>query len=135
MSLIAWRSDFSVGVTQVDEQHRKLIDLLNTLFDAMKRGKGRDLLGGVLKELIDYTVYHFNTEEQLFEKYDYPEFKQHKREHDAFTQKVIDFNVAYTSGQKTITIDVLDFLTEWLRNHILQSDKKFGPFLRNKGVN
>ncbi len=134
MSLIAWNANFSVGIAEVDEQHKRLIDILNSLFDAMKQGKGKEVLGPVLKELVEYTVYHFGTEERLFQKYGYPEYKQHKQEHDAFTQQALDFNVAYSKGQKMMTVDVLDFLTGWLQNHILEKDKKFGPFLRGKGA-
>ena len=69
MPLIAWDQGFSVGVGSIDEQHKKLIGLLNDLHDAMRFGKGRDVLGKVLAELIDYTAYHFRTEEGLFAKY------------------------------------------------------------------
>lgn len=134
MPLITWNPTFSVGIAEVDEQHKKLIDIINRLFDAMKKGKGKLVLVPVVRELVDYTVYHFGTEESLFREYGYPESEEHKREHDEFTRRTIDFLEDSNRGQKMITVDVLDYLTEWLRHHILEQDKKFGPFLRSKGV-
>lgn len=134
MPLITWNPTFAVGIAEVDEQHKKLIDIINRLFDAMKKGKGKFVLVPVVRELVDYTVYHFGTEESLFREYGYPEYEEHKREHDEFTQRAIDFLEDSHRGQRLITVDVLDYLTEWLRHHILEQDKKFGPFLRSKGV-
>ncbi len=134
MAFMNWKDDFAVNVKEVDAQHKKLLELLNRLFDAMKVGKGREALGGILKELIDYTVYHFGTEERLFQQYGYPEYAKHKKEHDDLTKQAVELKTAFDAGQKMITIDVMNFLKDWLNVHILQEDKKFGPFLNKKGV-
>jgi hemerythrin len=73
MELIKWKDVFSVKVSEVDNQHKKLIGLINQLYDAMRVGKGREVLGSVLTELVNYTIYHFSTEERLFREYGYPE--------------------------------------------------------------
>jgi hemerythrin len=134
MPLITWNEQFAVNIKEVDDQHKRLIDLLNLLFDAMKMGKGKEALSLVLDELAQYTVYHFGTEERLFREYGYPEADIHKAEHDAFTKKVIDFQGSFNKGQTLITIDLLNFLTDWLKNHITKVDKRFGPFLTGKGA-
>ncbi len=134
MALMTWRPAFELNIKEVDDQHRKLIELLNILYDSMKQGKGKEVLGQVLTKLADYTVYHFGTEERLFREYGYPESEQHQSEHDAFTRQVIDFQKAYAEGKTLITIELLDFLTNWLTNHILQVDKKFGVYATKKGA-
>ena len=134
MPLIAWDQGFSVGVGSIDEQHKKLIGLLNDLHDAMRFGKGRDVLGKVLAELIDYTAYHFRTEEGLFAKYGYPEHAAHEREHRDLTRQAMELKERFERGDTAITIDVMNFLKDWLNDHILGSDKRYGPFLAGKGV-
>ncbi len=135
MSLFQWSPDLSVNITEIDQQHKKLIDLINLLHDSMRMGKGKDVIAKVLKDLTDYTVYHFGTEERLFAKYGYAESARHKKEHDDLTKQVIDLKTKYESGQATITVEVMTFLKDWLNNHIKQSDKKYSAFLNSKGVN
>ena len=134
MAFMNWSDNFAVNIKEVDNQHRKLLGLVNQLFDAMSVGKGKDVLGTVLTELINYTVYHFSTEERLFKQYGYPEFEKHKKEHDDLTRQATELKEAFDSGNKLITIDVMNFLRDWLNVHILQEDRKFGPFLNKKGV-
>lgn len=134
MALITWTENFSVSVQSIDDQHKKLIGLVNDLYDAMRAGKARDVLGKVLAELIDYTVYHFGTEEKLFQKYAYPDYKAHKKEHDDLTKTAVDLKEKFNNGNMMITIEVMNFLKDWLNNHILGTDKKYGPFLSSKGV-
>lgn len=134
MSFMNWKDDFATNIWEVDNQHKKLLALLNRLFDAMSVGKGKDALGSILKELIDYTVYHFGTEERLFKEHGYPEYAAHKKEHDDLTKKAVELKTAFDSGKQLITIDVMNFLKDWLNVHILQEDKKFGPYLASKGV-
>lgn len=134
MALISWSDEFSIHIKEIDDQHRQLLELLNVLFEAMKQGKGRDILGDILNKLVDYTAYHFSTEERLFKQYGYPDAEQHKNEHDAFIVQVLTFQESYNKGHSLVTKEVLLFLTDWLKGHILQVDKKFGPFLIGKGI-
>jgi hemerythrin len=134
MELIQWNDKYSVNIAEVDEQHKKLIGLINRLADAMSVGKGPKVLGKVLTELIDYTVYHFSTEENLFRQHGYPGADQHKQEHADLTAEARKLLKEFDAGNWMLTIDTLKFLSNWLNNHILSEDKKFGPFLIEKGV-
>ncbi len=134
MAFMTWKDEFAVNIREGDTQHKKLLELLNRLFDAMKVGQGKEVLGITLKELVDYTVYHFGTEEKLFQQFGYPEYAKHKEEHDDLTKKALELKAAFDSGKQTITIEVMTFLKNWLNVHILQEDKKFGPYLQSKGV-
>ncbi len=135
MPLFQWSPELSVSVKEIDAQHKKLVDLINLLHDSMKSGKGKDVMGDIMKDLTDYTVYHFSTEERLFEKYGYAEFARHKKEHDDLTKQVLDIKSKFEKGQVSITIEVMNFLKDWLNHHIRQSDKKYSAFLNSKGVN
>jgi hemerythrin len=134
MGLIKWNDHYSVNIREVDEQHKKLISLINQMYDAMLVSKGKEVLGPVLTELVNYTVYHFNTEERLFQQYGYPEYDEHKRIHDDLTMKAKQLKTAFDQGNNLISIDVMMFLSNWLNTHILEEDKRYGPFLNNKGV-
>ncbi len=133
MALIRWNDSFSVNVGKIDAQHRKLVDMLNELHDAMMDGKGRDVLGEILNGMAEYTVVHFSTEEELMQKYNYPGYVKHKFEHDQFVNKVSEFKEKFENGQIS-AIEVMKYLSEWLKNHILGSDKRLGDFLNSKGV-
>ncbi len=134
MAMINWDISLKTGVQIVDDQHKNLVELVNRLYDAMVKGKGNQALGGILTELIDYTVYHFKTEEDLFRQYSYREAEHHIAEHNDLTQKAIALKQAFDGGKTAITLETMNFLKDWLVNHIMKSDKNFGPFLNSKGV-
>jgi len=134
MSLITWNDALSVGIKQIDDQHRRLVRLVNGLFDAMKEGKGKDLMGGVLSDLITYTAYHFSTEEHYFKQYGYPDSVKHIQEHLYLTKSATDLKTKFDKGEAIITVEVMQFLKDWLNNHILRTDKKYSPFLIGKGL-
>jgi hemerythrin-like metal-binding protein len=134
MAFFEWGEKYSVNIKAIDDQHKKLIDILNNLFDSMKVGKAKDIMGKVLYELVDYTIYHFKTEEDLFRKYGYPELNRHKKEHDELTKQATELKNSFDKGETIITVEVMNFLKDWLNNHIIGTDKKYGPFLNSKGV-
>ena len=134
MTLMTWDSTWSVNVKEIDAQHQKLIGIVNELHEAMKAGKARDVLGGVLAQLADYTVYHFRAEEKLLQLHGYPEYGAHEKEHETFTKAVLDLKARNDRGGLILTINVLAFLKDWLTGHILKTDKNYSPFLNGKGV-
>lgn len=134
MALITWNDQLSVNIGKIDLQHKKLVELINRLCETMQEGKGKEFLGKVLSELKDYTVYHFGTEEKLFQEYGYPGYQIHKKEHDDLTSQVVELKDKFDKGDMMITIKVLHFLKDWLNQHIMGSDKKYTPFLNSKGI-
>lgn len=134
MALISWDDDFSVGVRELDEQHKKLISLINDLHNAMKIGKGKEVLSPLLKSLVEYTQTHFSTEEKYFTRFGYPEQGRHQAEHQKFVGKVGAFQKDFDKGGALLSMDVMNFLKEWLAGHILGSDKRYGPFFNEKGL-
>lgn len=134
MAFLTWDEKYSVNVKEIDAQHKKLVEMVNGLHDAMKLGKGKDIMTQVLQDLINYAGSHFATEEKYMTKFNYPAYLQHKSEHEKFVKQVLDFQNQYNSGQVAITLEVMNFLKEWLVNHILGTDKRFGPFFNENGL-
>jgi hemerythrin-like metal-binding protein len=135
MLLFVWSDQkYSVGVAQFDEHHKRLVGMINSLFDGMTQGQGQQALSRVLQELLDYTRYHFEAEEVLLERYGYARAAEHKAEHAQLTKRVEAAAQAFHSGQPVLSVDVLDFLRDWLANHITVSDKAYGPFLNAQGI-
>ena len=125
MALITWNEDYSVKIEAMDKQHIILVDLINQLFDALKAGKAKDEMGKILQALIDYTVTHFKSEEAWMEKHGYADMVGHKQEHQKFVDKVVQFQADFNSGKATVSYDIMNFLKDWLVNHIQGTDKKY----------
>jgi len=134
MALITWSTMFSTGISEQDNQHKKLIDLINQLNDAMQAGKGADVLGKVLSELVNYTVFHFGYEEKLMAQHKYEDTPAHKTEHTKFVQTVGDFKKKFDSGTAVVSVEIMNFLRDWLTSHIMKTDKKLGQALGKQGV-
>jgi hemerythrin len=130
-----WDASFSVEIKEVDEQHKKLISLLNGLFEAMQAGQGKSVLTETLDELVDYTKYHFGTEEALMTQYNYPAYLAHKRQHIALAKKALELKSKNDRGEAVITVSVMNFLVDWLKDHIKNSDKKYTELFKRHGVN
>ena len=134
MALIDWKEPYSVNIKKLDDQHKTLVQMINTLHDAMREGKGSATLGQILDKLINYAAEHFRSEESLFTIHQYPDLLKHKREHEEFVKNVVAFKHDFESGRIALTLKVMNFLKEWLIKHILGSDKEYTHYLNAKGV-
>lgn len=134
MSLITWTDKLSVGVKEIDDQHKKLVAIINELHDAMAVGHGKDIIGKVLDEMVRYTVYHFSTEERLMKIHGYSDHVGHEKEHSDLVNTAAELQTAVHAGTTSLSLTTMHFLKDWLNHHILGSDMKFGHFLNGKGV-
>ncbi len=132
--LMTWTDDFSVGVRLIDEQHKVLLGLINELHAGMRARRSDDVLVEVVRRLKEYTVKHFAQEEELFDRYGYPEREAHKKIHAKLVQQVLDFETALKSGQAKVTMDFMRFLKDWLEKHIKGTDKQYRSFFNSKGL-
>lgn len=130
MELISWNDKLDVGIEEFNHQHKELVKVLNALYDAMRQGKSQQLLEKSLQELAEYTVYHFRSEEEAFDKYNYPDKALHKKEHQLFIKKVQEFQADYKAGKVLVSMDLLQFLSEWVTGHIMKSDMKYRAYLQ-----
>ncbi len=128
--LVLWSDKLSVHVDQIDNEHKRLVNLLNVLNSAVETGAGQAALGGVLNGLINYASYHFSHEEDLFRRSNYPAYEKHRRQHEGFTAQVLQVNANFQSGTASVLpAEVLEFLRVWLSQHIMGSDREFGAYL------
>ena len=134
MAYLDWSDSYSVGIKKIDLEHQKLVAFLNELYDAMQGGKGKDVLGKVLENMVAYTKTHFATEERLMAQHKFPEYEEHKAVHEKMASKVLELNQQYQSGALNSPIQITNFLKNWLSKHINETDKKYGPYLAGKGV-
>jgi hemerythrin len=128
MSFMTWSDKYKLNLGIVDEQHENLFELVNQLYDSVVKGEEQNALGLILENLINYTVYHFETEEELFELFNYPKLEEHKKEHNDLANQVLDLQQRFLDHEITITYDILDFLNEWLKDHTTHSDMEFATF-------
>lgn len=135
MAYIEWEDSFSVGVEIFDNEHKKLIEIINRLHLALLMKETDAVMGKTLKDLIDYTITHFAHEEENMANQTYPDFFKHKKEHDELIKKVQDYKTQIESGKTTISLSIMNFLKEWLMGHILGTDMKYKDFFADKKLN
>ena len=133
MALMKWDDSFSVNVKEIDQQHKKLIVMLNEFYGHVGKDAGQ-AFRTLLEELVDYTQYHFSTEEKYFEEFSYPETAKHMDEHKKFTDKVNDVKDRLNQKRLVLSVEITTFLKDWLTHHIKESDKAYGKFFNDNGL-
>lgn len=134
MPLISWKEKHSVGIAEIDAQHKRLFAIMNELNDAMASEQAKDILEGILDRLVNYTATHFVTEERLMKEHGFAGHDAHKKVHAQLTAKVRDFQDDYHQGRVAMSIDVMHFLMEWLDQHILGTDMEYRQYLVSRGA-
>ena len=129
MKDLAWGELLSVGVDEIDDDHRKLVDLFNILNHSVTEGDGQQYLEAVLEELINCTVWHFSHEERLMMKYGYGAYEEHKAVHKELIKsaRVLQQKIIKEGG--LVSSEDIEFLEHWLTEHILTADMKMGDYL------
>lgn len=134
MALAEWNSSLDTGIKSIDDQHKKLVEIINDLDEALKLGKGNVVENALYEELSNYILKHFSDEEEYMLKWKYPEMESHLQAHNWFTDKVREFRKQGKPGESSVTDDVLQFLLNWLIEHIKTVDKELGKFLLTSGA-
>ena len=121
---ITWDSSFETGIADVDAQHRRLVDIINSLVDAIGHAP-KSALKDIVVQLKDYAQYHFQTEEKIMEEAGYAGLAEHRDEHAMFVDQILLFDLDVILASEGLAWDMLHFLRGWLTNHILVVDKRF----------
>jgi methyl-accepting chemotaxis protein/hemerythrin len=132
---MVWDQSFSTSIATFDDQHKKLFTMVNELSDSMQRKRSKDAIASVLQRLIEYTGSHFAAEEAAFKKAGYPDEVQHCQIHNDLVRQVLDLQQKFSSGETVLTNDVIQFLQNWLVNHIKGDDRRYGQHLSKHGIN
>lgn len=133
MALLTWSSRYSVDVESMDKQHTVLFGFLNDLHDAMMKGHANKITGDLLGKLLDYTRKHFSAEEAIMASARYPDLAQHRIKHRDLVMQVEDFAARFQRGETALSVQLLNFLRDWLTNHIQNEDQKYGPWVNEHG--
>jgi hemerythrin-like metal-binding protein len=123
MAFFEWKDSMSVGHPMIDRDHKMLIQYLSEMHLAMMDGKGKDVVGAILNKLVAYTRDHFGREEIVWKSGRYADLEKHKKEHADLLTTVGEFKAKYDKETVALSVDVMNFLRDWLKNHILKSDK------------
>jgi len=133
MPRIIWDQSYSVGVEKLDRQHKKLIGMINELSFAMRNDRGRDVVRDIVVEMVSYTQKHFADEEKYLHDAKYLGLLQHLKEHEEFVRYSKDFEQRCQEGDFVLSLEVLNYLADWWKRHILDSDRNYITALQEKG--
>jgi len=126
-----WREEYSLGIKVIDDHHKQLVGYIDEMYVSAIQTDSKDKAKEILKKLYEYTVYHFGVEERYFEKFGYEEIAEHKQQHQIFYQKLNDFKKMIDKNHPS-TFQIINFLKEWFKEHILDTDKKYVNELKIK---
>jgi len=133
MAFMKWDDSLSVNVREIDLQHQKLIGMINEFYEHVGKDSGQ-VFSALLDSLVEYTQYHFSTEENYFKRYAYPDAGSHSGMHKIFTDKVLDVRNRLNQGKFVISLEITTFLKDWLMHHIKETDKEYSKFFNDHGL-
>jgi len=133
--LFVWDNSCKTGITEIDQDHKRLVNLINDLYEAMQDGSGGALLLPIFSALKHYTATHFTNEEQLMVECDAPDQEKHVQEHKLMMAKLADLESRHRKGEAAISLQTLSFLRDWLKNHICVVDQAMASQLKGKDTN
>jgi hemerythrin-like metal-binding protein len=134
MELFTWSDTLKTGIDSIDTQHKKLLSFVNELHTAMKNREAGKIICKILKELVDYTDYHFKNEEKAFDQFSYPNADAHKKAHEYLIKQIHDIIRQQEAGDLALSVTTLGFLIDWVTNHIMKEDMDYVPFFAGKSA-
>jgi len=132
--MIKWGDKYSVDISMIDEEHKKLIGILNKAVFAKEHNDNPEEIKEVLGEMVEYSHKHFSTEEACMIKFNFPEYQSHRNEHLDFTDKTIASNNKLVRGYYQIANELLEYLKQWLANHIQVTDRQYIDCFKKNGL-
>ena len=134
MPNIVWSETLLIGNTEIDAEHKQLIRIANSLLRAMQEGRNKNDFAKILHELREYTVFHFNNEEEYMRSIGYPDLNKHVEEHNILKKRVKDFQHSVFIGDKVEYDALREMLKDWLVGHILSCDLRIKEYQMPKNV-
>lgn len=135
MPFIVWNDQLSVEDDELDADHKQLVAILNLLYDALGNECSRDLLGEILEELTIYTKLHFAYEERMIDESHFPDAEAHKALHRQAGEWLAETRTRFQDGTLPgPTLEVMNYLKDWLFQHIIGEDKRYTPYIRRMAI-
>ncbi len=134
MATLKWKEEYSVGVDMFDEQHKVFFRIVSDLHEAITRGKEQTVLDDIFRQLVKYTEFHFESEERYFDEFHYEDAVEHKEAHAHLCKQIADLKEKKEQQKLDDPYELLDFLEDWLIEHIMGMDKKYGPCFKEHGL-
>ncbi|MEW8396055.1 MAG: bacteriohemerythrin [Candidatus Thiodiazotropha sp.] len=134
MPTVTWSDEFNINVKEIDEQHQKMLEIVNNLHTAVEENRENEILNDLLIALYHHTQHHFATEEELMKKHDYPGYEQHLHEHKVLLQHLGNLVEGVSSGKNPSFRSDYDVSSDWVLIHIFKSDKDLGLFLNDHAI-
>ncbi len=131
---VKWNNKYCVGISIIDEQHKKLFGFLNKTIDAKEHSDNKEELKEVLEEMTQYALEHFETEEAYMREFNYPECRYHSEEHYRFFNKTIAYFDRVVNGDYHISNELIEYLKQWLVNHIQVCDRQYIECFKKNGL-
>jgi hemerythrin len=133
-NFVEWSNELSVGIEEIDAQHKVLVDLLNQIHEAIQQRHGAQATGEIIQRLGEYTRVHFAVEESLMRILHYPDYERHKEQHDKLIEQLNELRAKLDSGRGSTSFELAHFLKVWLTKHIMEADKRYTKHFLDQGI-
>ena len=134
LDLYKWKREYSVGIATIDQQHQQLFELVNQLHQFISAGQSDAVVAPTFSELVACTRQHFLAEEAMMSEFSFPGLEAHRLEHEKIIRAALRFIGDYEAGEKRFSVQLLDFMIDWLTTHILVTDMHYSQYLLAKGA-
>ena len=131
---LEWDEKYSVGVVEIDDQHKRMFATINELLDSINTGTTEEHIGNVIESLIKYKIFHFATEEKYFKEFNYEGAEDHIEKHQEFTEKLSQMKEKYPRYNVDFAFELIDFLEDWLIDHLMTTDQKYVECFKSHGL-
>lgn len=134
MSLLRWKDEYLTQVEEIDRQHERLTDLINDIYDLMQSGRGNEAISEALGEVIEFTRFHFSTEEKFMETTDFAGREDHAGEHERLLDQIVELRRSVQDGRTVVSMNEMYFLKDWLLSHFQGPDLGLAHHLLTRAV-
>lgn len=131
---LEWQDKYSVGVAELDEQHKRMFVVINELLDAINTGTTTENIGRIVDSLVKYKIFHFETEEKYFKEFDYEGTSEHISKHKEFNDKLALLVEKHPTPTVLFAFELIDFLEDWLIDHLMGTDQKYKECFNSHGL-
>lgn len=135
--IFTWLPEFSVNVKEIDEQHKQLVTIMNTLFNSITNDIDEKTIKDIINQIVAFAQFHFATEEKYFDQFNYKNAAEHKAQHKELRTHVSNFienSSRVNKSTKQVALELLDYLQDWLNEHLLFADKKYTKCFNEHGL-